>query len=66
MACSEVRLDTVESQKSTDVSHDQHRQKHFPMNLIYNGPRTQCLSCFPQRSGESIGSIKPSQHNSYR
>lgn len=57
MACSEVRLDTVESQKSTDVSHDQHRQKHFPMNLIYNGPRTQCLSCFPQRSGESIGSV---------
>ncbi|CAA7024272.1 unnamed protein product [Microthlaspi erraticum] len=37
MHCSEARLDTIEAQRSTDMSHDQRRQRSFLMKMINKG-----------------------------
>ncbi|KAG7557683.1 PGG domain [Arabidopsis suecica] len=42
MDSSEVHLDRIEAQRSTNVSHDQRKGRYFPMNLINKVARKLC------------------------
>ncbi|VYS61794.1 unnamed protein product [Arabidopsis thaliana] len=49
----EVRLDIIEEQTSTVVSHDQQEGKNFPMNLISKVARKLSSRNFSQNGGDS-------------
>ncbi|EOA23108.1 hypothetical protein CARUB_v10003901mg [Capsella rubella] len=53
MDFSEARLDTIESQSSTDSSNDQRRQRYFSMNKINNSFRTLSSRAFLRGRGEA-------------
>lgn len=54
MDVSEARLSRIESQSSTDSSHDQRRQGYFSMNKINNGLRSLSSRGFLQARGKAI------------
>ncbi|XP_013645582.2 protein ACCELERATED CELL DEATH 6-like [Brassica napus] len=52
MDSSEACLDRIESQRSTDVSHDQRNRRYFLMNLMNNGANRICSRGSPESQRE--------------